>query len=134
MYAVLSSSMEPRLPAGSLVVVRRELPEAYREGQTVTFVAPLRQRTIVTHRLVRIARRDGVVQALTKGDANANGDPWSISMGAIIGRQVAYVPYAGYAVEFERTRSGFIAVAVLSAALMIVLAVRPKGYPSRRAS
>ena len=111
--------MEPALPVGSLVVTERENPSAYEAGDVVTFKAPIGGRPLVTHRLVRVAQAGGTVLATTKGDANANGDPWTLSAGDIIGKERACIPYAGYALELGRTRGGFLTVAGLSFLMLV---------------
>ena len=106
-HLVLSDSMQPSLRRGDLSIVRRLQPDQYRSGDIVSFYPPGRPKTSVTHRIDRLALRDGMRVAFTKGDANANGDPWSISMGSIQGKQVIRLPFLGYAVHLIKTQFGF---------------------------
>lgn len=79
---VLTGSMTPRMPVGSLVVARPTTAEALRVGQVVMFVPPAPftppgNRPVV-HRILALTRVDGELVVRTKGDANAAPDPWTL--------------------------------------------------------
>lgn len=111
-HTILSSSMEPSLPAGSLLITRRLAPLEYRVGDVVTFRPSISQASLVTHRIVRVFWNERALVINTKGDANAQDDPWTSSIGAVRGKQIAYIPYIGYAVEWLKTPQGFLWVAI----------------------
>lgn len=114
-HVILSGSMEPVLPTGSLIIVRRERPSDYQEGDVVSLIYPERGGKVVTHRIRRVFRyASGVWGVETKGDANTNGDALATSLGAIVGRQVAMVPWVGYAVSILHTGIGLVGVYVLA--------------------
>jgi signal peptidase len=80
---VLTGSMAPRYPAGTLVAVTPVDPATLHVGDVVMFVPPAPYRTPtggpVLHRVVDIGPGpDGHLQLRTKGDANAAADPWAI--------------------------------------------------------
>ncbi|MEI6477424.1 MAG: signal peptidase I [bacterium] len=118
---ILSGSMAPGLPVGSLIVVR-ELPASqYQVGDVVSFKVPSRPSEVVTHRLVRLYRDEqGLRLAKTKGDANTNGDPWTLSLGNIMGKEVAVIPWLGYLAIVMRLPSGFLAAAALSLVFLVL--------------
>ena len=123
-HAILTGSMEPAVPMGSIIIVRRELPTAYRSGDVVSLVYPGKDRAIVTHRIKRVfTYPTGVRGVETKGDANTSGDAWTTSLGAIIGRQVAVIPGLGYAVIALHTRYGLVGVSACVASLVVFLLV-----------
>jgi signal peptidase len=87
--------MEPTLPLGAAVVVEPVPPAALAVGDVVS----LRSgpgRAVFTHRIVRIAERDGEIWIETKGDANRTPDPSLTPASAVIGRATFVVPGAGY--------------------------------------
>ena len=101
---VLSGSMAPAMPVGSVAVLVPESPAAVRVGDVLTFQAPTPGHPVVTHRVVEIveAGRHPVIR--TKGDANSSPDPWTARLeGDRAWRRVAVVPYAGTAIRFLRS-------------------------------
>lgn len=74
-YTILTSSMEPNYPPGTLVVVRPTPAEEIGVGDVVTYQLKSGQRSVVTHRVTSVAyRADGERQFITKGDANDGVD------------------------------------------------------------
>lgn len=75
-YTVLTSSMEPTLPPGTLVVSRPAPFEEILVGQVVTFQIESGDPTVATHRVIaRTTEPDGTPVLWTQGDANAVRDP-----------------------------------------------------------
>ncbi|PYY37468.1 signal peptidase I [Curtobacterium sp. MCPF17_046] len=73
--SVLTQSMEPTLPPGTLVVVRPVAPEDIRVGDVVTYQLVSGRPEVVTHRVVAIgASSDGSRTFVFRGDANAEAD------------------------------------------------------------
>lgn len=87
-YVILSGSMEPMIPTGSVVVVntadRDVLP-----GDVATFS---RHGDLVTHRILS-KTEDGYQ---TKGDANTDPDTGIISAEDIRGKVLFHIPMIGY--------------------------------------
>lgn len=80
---VLTGSMEPSIPTGSMVVGRPVTAEEIRPGQVIQFAPPAPYGPpgggAVAHRVVDVERwPDGTVVVHTKGDANDTADPWSL--------------------------------------------------------
>ena len=74
-YAILTGSMQPDLPPGSLVVVRPVEPDEIGLGDVVTYQLRSGEPTVVTHRVVGVGRSTrGEVVLTTQGDANASPD------------------------------------------------------------
>ncbi|HWK91759.1 MAG TPA: signal peptidase I [Luteimicrobium sp.] len=72
---ILSGSMEPNLPVGSLAVVVPVEPEDVRIGQVVTYLPNPDDPTPITHRVTAITHRaDGGLTFTFQGDANAAPD------------------------------------------------------------
>jgi signal peptidase I len=71
---VLSGSMRPRIPPGSIEIFLPESTNGLRVGQVVAFHPP-NKTFVVTHRVIGITKDHGV-WITTKGDANRTADPW----------------------------------------------------------
>jgi signal peptidase len=72
---ILSGSMEPNLPVGSLAVVVPVEPEDVRIGQVVTYLPNPDDPTPITHRVTGITHRaDGGLTFTFQGDANSAPD------------------------------------------------------------
>jgi signal peptidase len=117
---ITSSSMQPALRTGSLLIIEQKLPQQYQAGDIVSFRAPTAGGIEVTHRITRVYRTlTGVQVMATKGDANANGDPWTTSIGAIEGKEVMSIPWIGYGLLFMQTPIGFLVVVLLTFLLFV---------------
>lgn len=93
MYHVLSGSMEPELPVGSLIFVREGAAEDAAEGDIIAFYGSLENEGIITHRVVKNNVVSGTIR--TKGDANDGEDPLPVPYDNYIGRITFHVPYLG---------------------------------------
>jgi signal peptidase len=119
---VLSGSMSPQIPTGSVVLVRPIEPEQIRVGDVITFQAEPGVARFVSHRVVRIERdgASGALSFVTKGDANPGEDLDPVPAGAVRGRVWFHVPYAGTASDIVRSPQGMLLLVVLPAGLYIV--------------
>jgi len=95
-YTILTGSMSPKLPPGTLVVVRPSDTSQLRIGDVVTYQLRSGQPTVVTHRIVaqRTTLR-GTLEFRTKGDANNTPDLHWVRPVQIKGRLWYAVPYLG---------------------------------------
>ena len=65
-YSVISGSMEPEYPVGSLIYVKDVKPSEVQVGDVITFV--LSNKTPATHRVIAIDKENQLFY--TRGDAN----------------------------------------------------------------
>lgn len=107
---VLSGSMEPSIPTGSLVVVRPE--KTYQKGEVISFKNPLDLKSIVTHRIYKLSLLEG--SYVTKGDANKVPDLSEVRKGNILGKVTYSVPYVGYFAEFTKTKNGLVLIVMVT--------------------
>lgn len=111
---MLTGSMQPELPAGSLVVVTPQPVEDLRPGQVITFHAPTPDRPVVTHRVVSIDRSGTRPSVVTKGDANPAPDDWTATLeGSTVWTARLAVPHVGAVIAASRsplTQRGVTAV------------------------
>lgn len=108
MAVVLSGSMEPALSVNDLIVAKET--EEYAVGDMVVFQDG---DSVVVHRVVTLDEE--TVQ--TRGDANNVADA-PISRELVKGKVIAYIPGAGYVVNFLRTPVGIFAVLAAAVVLM----------------
>lgn len=124
-YAVLSGSMEPAYPTGSLIYTRKVDPFALKAGDVITF--RLDEDTAATHRVVEVVPDgedpDGI-RFRTKGDANETEDGSLVRGEDVVGTPVFTVPYLGYAANYIRKPPG-IYVAISVGAVLLILVFLP---------
>ena len=80
-YTVLSGSMEPKYPVGSLVYVRKIEPEKLEVGDDISFLVS--DKTVVTHRIVEILPdeeivSDEVTEEITVTNTDRHNIEWHI--------------------------------------------------------
>jgi len=83
---VLTQSMEPTLPPGTLLVVRPTPVEDIRIGDVVTYQITSGQPAVISHRVVSVASSsDGSRTFTLKGDNNALADPAPVTAAQVRG-------------------------------------------------
>lgn len=118
LYTVISGSMEPEIPVGSLVFVKYAFPSDIKEKDVIAFYGGKDSNAIVTHRVVE--NRNFTGDFITKGDANAENDMNPVSYDDLIGKVEYSVPYVGAAAQFLTGSQGkFVAVGVIAAAVIL---------------
>ena len=117
-YNVVSESMEPALPVGSIIYSKTVEPSGLEEGDIIVFN---NNGMTVTHRVVR--NDTDAKELITKGDANPQEDPTPVRYGSVIGKAGLHIPYMGGFFEFFTSLKGKIylmGVLVASFVLMII--------------
>ena len=116
MKAVLTGSMEPELPVGSLLVI---LPVSYEEIQIGDDITCVRDQnlTLVTHRVIE--KDDETKSITTQGIAN-NAPDTPTRYENVVGRVEYHVPYAGYLVIWTSDKKGKIICGILISALVAI--------------
>jgi signal peptidase I len=100
---VLSPSMRPAFDAGAAVVAVRAPSSSVRAGDVLAFEAPVEDRRVVAHRVVRVVEAGGHPVVQTRGDANDAPDPWLARLqDDTVWKVRADVPKAGYALVYLR--------------------------------
>ena len=97
---VLTGSMTPTIPLGSVVLVVPTPIDQVAVGDVITYAIPVDDHRIVTHRVVEVLEA-GVVR--TRGDANDADDPWVAKLrGSTAWTVRGHVPRAGYLIQAMR--------------------------------
>lgn len=119
-YVVLSGSMSPVFNTGSVVAVKPVSPGELREGDIITFKDPEDAGRIITHRVVEVREGGRGRSFVTRGDANNAPDARPVPEENVIGRMELSVPYAGYLLDFVKSKKGLLFLIVIPGAIFIV--------------
>lgn len=117
-YTILSGSMEPTYPVGSLIYVKKSDPADLQVGDPATFVLN-EELVVATHRVVDIDTENQCFY--TKGDANDAPDASPVHFNNLLGKPVFSIPYLGYVANYIQTPPGmYIAIAAGGVLLLLV--------------
>ncbi|MEY2430702.1 MAG: signal peptidase [Acidimicrobiaceae bacterium] len=101
---VLSGSMQPAMPPGSMAILIPVDPSSIQVGDVLTYEAPVSGHPVVTHRVIEVLEHGDHPVIRTKGDANVAPDQWTARISsAPAWRRVAVVPAAGTLVHSLRS-------------------------------
>ena len=127
-YVIVSGSMVPTIPVGSVVYDEVAPVDDIEVGDIITFVPPPEYDIDdpVTHRVVEVgvagenSSHPGVRLFRTKGDANEDADAWTMTLdGPDQARYVRHIPYVGYVYMALQVRWVQVLVIVLPAVGLI---------------
>ena len=104
LYTVVSGSMEPAVPTGSLVYIKYVEPGDIETGDIIAFYGSDAQGSIITHRVVSNSNAMG--EFITKGDANAENDMNPVTYEQYVGKMVRSIPKVGGIVQTITVGSG----------------------------
>lgn len=132
-FTVLSGSMEPSIPVGSMIFDREVDAADLARGDVVTFHPPSQPEKLVSHRIVRVEDTKRGTFLVTRGDANGVVDDWRIPATGRGLRYEFHVPYLGYVVGGLLTPVGRLVALTLAALWLGGLALwtiwRPRKEP-----
>lgn len=117
---VVSGSMQPAIPDGTCILIRRAAQDEIAVGDIITFVSddPAIRGYLNTHRVYEITTdpQSGEVSYMTKGDAAAEPDLYPVSYEAVSGKYVRELPYGRQlfqAMLFLADRNHYFVVVIL---------------------
>lgn len=117
-YTVVSGSMEPEIPTGSLVYIKETKPQEIQLKDVIAYYGGRDTNVIITHRVVEnsTAKR----QFITKGDANRTKDMNPVAYSNVIGRVELTIPKLGVIAQVLTSFAGKVAcVCMIGAALLL---------------
>lgn len=119
-YVILSGSMEPVYPVGSLVYVKNTPAADIKTGDPIAFVMNA-ELVVAIHRVIGV---DPARQCFyTKGDANEAPDASPVHFNNLIGRPVLCVPYLGYVSGYLTNPPGMYIGGAAALALLLLMFV-----------
>ena len=111
-YVVISGSMEPTIPVGSVIYSKKTDPSLLQTGDVIVFINEARGTTPITHRVLANDPSTGTIT--TKGDANESADIDPVTYDNVIGKVAAHVPKIGFVVaKFTTVLGKFVAALLL---------------------
>lgn len=93
---ILTGSMEPTYPPGTLIIVKPVDVSEIAIGDPITYQLKSGEPEVVTHRAVAISSVNGELLFTTRGDNNAVDDPAPVRPVQVRGTVWYSVPYIGY--------------------------------------
>jgi signal peptidase len=98
---ILTTSMTPTYPPGTLVIVRPVEPRDIRIGMPITYQLESGKAVFITHRVIAIAHTsDGAVSFTTRGDANGAADEKPVEPVQVRGEVWYSIPWLGWVNTF----------------------------------
>ncbi|QEW01976.1 signal peptidase I [Microbacterium lushaniae] len=119
---VLTQSMEPRLPPGTLVVIRPTDPDEIRVGDVITYQIRSGEAAVVSHRVVSKTYENGELTFITKGDNNPDNDPEPVQAVQIRGTLWYSLPLLGWVNSVLNGPNRVIVLAVVAGGLFLYAA------------
>ena len=118
-YVVISGSMEPAIPTGSMVYSKEVDPKTLETGDVIVFyssnAAPggtdTKDIIPITHRVVSNDTAAGEIT--TKGDANEQNDISKVTYMNVEGKVIFHVPHLGYLASPLSSTMGKISLALI---------------------
>ena len=125
LLTVVSGSMEPALPTGTLIAVQKPGDKLFAPDEIITFQ---QDDILITHRIVEVGYDHGFYY-ITQGDANANPDVQPVRPRDVMGHVVFIMPAVLVPVlSLLRTPSAVIFLLLL---LRLLWALSKQPAPSR---
>lgn len=122
---VLSGSMEPAIPTGSVAAIKPGGDmNRFGVGDVITFRSI--DNKLITHRIVEVTRDDQSGQVLyrTKGDNNDAADSAPVNPANVTGVYTGFnVPYVGYVFSFAGTKTGNVVLLIIPGLLLFLYAL-----------
>ena len=117
---VLTGSMRPDLPPGTLVVVRPVPVEEIGVGDVITFQIESGAPAVATHRVIsRSVDSTGELHFTTQGDANTAPDPSPVRPVQIRGELWYAIPYLGWVNQAIDSQTRSWAIPALAGGLFV---------------
>ena len=129
-YDVLSGSMEPEIPVGSVIYVEKVDPSEVDVDDVIAFYDG---ESVIAHRVV--TNRTSLGEFVTKGDANDVEDFDPIPYDALIGRVALHLPLLGHAMALYASSVGkvYLLLAFACGIMLNLLAERLREQQSLQA-
>ncbi|MBR3594787.1 signal peptidase I [Candidatus Saccharibacteria bacterium] len=132
-FTVMSGSMEPDYPVGSMIYVQPADYKSLQVGDVISYVAN-NDKTVVTHRIVGIEvdeKDPTVLRFRTQGDANSSPDAALVHYKNVLGTPILTIPYLGYIAHNIQQPPG-IYITLVAGTLLLAWTFLPGTLEERR--
>ena len=119
-FSVISGSMEPEYPVGSLIYVKDVDPSTIKVKDVITYILPNDMPS--THRVIAIDEENQLFY--TKGDANDVEDGAPVHFENLIGTPNFSIPLLGYIAYYIQHPPGMY-IAIAAGAILLLLVFLP---------
>ncbi|MGL5378348.1 signal peptidase I [Clostridium sp.] len=119
-YNVLTSSMEPAIKSGDLVLTKITDSKNIEVGDIITFYPSVNPDAYLTHRVIEKAENyndSGLIGFKTKGDNNESADNMVVSEKKVVGVVEFVIPYLGFIISYISQNI----ILIISLVLLIVI-------------
>ncbi len=110
-HIVVSGSMEPTIPTGSLAFARAVDADTVKKGDIVTVPRNFGS-GLVTHRVIEIEEQQGLILLTLQGDANTSPDPEPYAV-ETAGLVTFHIPMLGYVAGVLQTGYGIVGIGLV---------------------
>lgn len=134
-YTILTSSMSPHYPPGTLMVVKPTPFEQLRPGDVITYQIESGRPEVVSHRVVSMtADQQGEPMLITRGDNNSELDAQPVREVQVRGKLFFAVPLVGHVANWLGHQERGVVGQALAAALILygLYALVSAGLSGRR--
>ena len=132
-FTVMSGSMEPEYPVGSMIYVKPVSYKSLKVGDVISYVAN-NDKTVVTHRIVAIEKDSKDPETLrfkTQGDANSAPDANLVHYKNVLGTPIIIIPHIGYLAHNIQQPPG-IYIVLVAGTLLLAWTFLPGTLEERR--
>lgn len=128
-FHVVSDSMEPTIPVGTLIVSKKTDIQDIKEKDIITFrsLETYMLGKMVTHRVDKIKTVDGEIAFVTRGDNNNSVDANYVTEDNLVGRVVYQTPGENIfekLYDFITTKLGFLSIVVMPVILLTAIILK----------
>ena len=124
---VLTGSMEPTIPEGSMLLIQETDPKSLQPGDIISFFSPdpSLDGALNTHRIQQVVAEGDTLEFITKGDANFLEDQQPVAAEQVVGKVIFISPTLGKFVRLISNPLVFgLAILLPLAAMLIANLVR----------
>ena len=104
-FVVVTGSMEPAIYGGDLVITKTVDPAKLKAGDVISFK---NGNSVITHRIIELAEKEGTPAFITRGDANNTKDEDLISHSQVEGIYLFRIGKLGNLAMFMQTPAGML--------------------------
>lgn len=119
-FVVLTGSMQDTLKPGDFIISKKIDTSSLQIGDIISFKE---DNTIITHRIIKIEKKDGELLFTTKGDYNNTEDDNKVEKSNIEGKYILKIPGIGKILIFFQSILGII-ILIMIPVLSIILSLR----------
>ena len=137
-YTILTGSMTPLMPPGTVVVTKPVPFSEVRVGDVVTYQIKSGEPAVVTHRVTAVDLADGTTTLRTQGDANSAADQETVQEKQVRGVVWYWIPAVGYLTAIgtgggREQLAQLIGVALIGYAVwMLIVALRRRAASTKQ--